>query len=184
MSELPHEMTKPEPAALPADFEVFFAQNKAAFLRTAGLRLRDRRDAEDALMDAAVAMFKKWERILAHANPMALANRILNDTITDFYRRRTKLTHREQIRSEVPDAAYVMELGSHERLDSAFEELERTAPQQAACVRLRHLVDLPYEDVAQRLDISVGAAKTNVSLGMKKLCILMGLTDDTGEGDS
>lgn len=183
MNDTPHEMTKPEPASLPADFEVFFTRHKAAFLRTAGSRLRDRRDAEDALMDAAMAMYRKWERILAHANPMALANRILSDTITDFYRRRTKVHAHEQMRAEVPDATYVMELRSHEKLDLALEELEKTAPQQAACLRYRYLVDLSYEEVAQRLDITAGAAKTNVSLGMKKLCALMGHAD-TGEGDS
>lgn len=183
VSDSPFEVTKPEPAALPADFEVFFAQHKLTFLRTAGSRLRNPRDAEDALMDAALTMFRKWERIQAHANPMALAHKIVSEAAIDFYRRRARVARHEQTRSSPPDASYVMELGSHHLLDNALEALESTAPLQANSVRLRHLVDLSYEDVAQRLNITVGAARTNVSLGLKKLATLMDLPG-TGEGES
>jgi RNA polymerase sigma factor (sigma-70 family) len=176
-----HELI--EPAELPTDFEAFFAAHKSTFLRTAGSRLRDPHDADEALMEAAVAMYRKWERILAHANPMALANRILSDAITDFYRRRARIADRERSCATPPTSSYLMELRSHDQLDRAMDELEKTAPIQASCVRLRYLVGLEYEDVAHRLGITPGAAKSNVHYGIKKLYALMDLPD-TGKGNS
>lgn len=173
-----------EPAEFPTHFEEFFAAHKNEFLRTAGARLRDVHDADEAVMEAAVSMFRKWERIRAHPNPMALANRILHNAVTDFYRRRARITEHEQLVAAVPTSAYLMALREHDRLDRALDELGKKAPAQANCVRLRHLLELEYDEIARRLNITPGAAKTNVHLGVKKLYDLMDLPDETGKGNS
>ncbi|WP_405689408.1 hypothetical protein [Streptomyces sp. NBC_00057] len=72
----PEPDPEPEPVKLPPDFDAFF--------RIALNRLHDPRDADEALSDAAMVMYKKWERILAHPNPIALAHRILDNKLTDF----------------------------------------------------------------------------------------------------
>ncbi|GHB68164.1 hypothetical protein GCM10010377_68850 [Streptomyces viridiviolaceus] len=177
-----------EPAPLPTDFEVFFARHKSEFLRIAGARLRDPHDADEALMDAAMTMYRKWPRILAHANPIALAHRILDAAIIDFYRRRARTTDREitcgQLAyADVPTADDLLHLRGHDRLDRVLADLEQRAPLQANCVRLRYLAELDFGQIATRLGITPGAARTNVHLGLKKLHDLMGLPD-TGEGDT
>ncbi|MFF9490239.1 RNA polymerase sigma factor [Streptomyces sp. NPDC014676] len=177
-----------EPVDLPNDFEVFFARYKGDFLRITGSRLRDPHDADEALMDAAVVMYRKWPRILAHANPIALAHRILDNAITDFYRRRARTAGREVSHSEfsyadVPTADDLMLLRGHDRLDRALADLDQRAPLQANCVRLRYLTELDFTEIATRLGITPSAAKTNVHLGLKKLHHLMGLPD-TGKGDT
>ncbi|WP_405933634.1 RNA polymerase sigma factor [Streptomyces sp. NBC_00827] len=183
-----HDSGLIEPADLPTDFEAFFARHKSEFLRIAGARLRDAHDADEALMEAAVVMYRKWPRVLAHANPIALAHRILETSIIDFYRRRARTADREVTCGEltyadVPTADDLLLLRGHDHLDRALAELDQRAPLQANCVRLRYLAELDFDEIATRLDITRGAAKTNVHLGLKKLNQLISLPD-TGKGDT
>ncbi|MEV0981999.1 sigma-70 family RNA polymerase sigma factor [Streptomyces sp. NPDC049915] len=177
-----------EPAELPADFEAFFSRHKSEFLRAAGARTRNPHDAEEVLMDAALVMYRKWERILAHPNPIALAHRILDNAIVDFYRRRARTADREVSYGEVsyadvPTADDLLQLRGHDSLDRALAELEQRAPLQANCVRLRYFTELDFAEIATRLDITPGAAKANVHLGLKNLTRLIGLPDP-GKGKS
>jgi DNA-directed RNA polymerase specialized sigma24 family protein len=172
-----------EPAQhLPTVFEVFFTQEQKRFLAYAASRLRDRRDAEEAVLEAGHRMYEKWERILAHANPMALAYTILDGVVTDFYRRIARYGYREVSVAEPCDAGYLLELRTHEALDLAMETLQASAPIQASCVRMRHLLELSYDDIAERLGITVGAAKTNVCLGMQRLREIMTSPHTRGKG--
>ncbi|MGX4694688.1 RNA polymerase sigma factor [Streptomyces sp. JNUCC 63] len=59
----------------------------------------------------------------------------------------------------------------------ALAELEQRAPVQASCVRLRYLAELDFADIAARLDITPGATKAKVHLGLKNLNRLIGLPD-------
>ncbi|MFJ5803719.1 RNA polymerase sigma factor (plasmid) [Streptomyces decoyicus] len=163
-------------AELPADFEVFFLQEQKAFLALAASRLRDRRDAEDAVLEAGRRMYAKWERILAHANPVAMTYTILNGVIADFYRREIRAAHVEPCAdpaANLPDTTYLQELGHHEALDLALDELEAAAPLQANCVRLRHLTGLSYDQIAERLNTTPGSAKSSTCLGLQRLKAIM-----------
>ncbi|MFC5855897.1 hypothetical protein ACFPZI_30220 [Streptomyces chlorus] len=113
--------------------------------------MRDPHDADEALMDAAVVMYRKWPRILAHANPIALAHRILDNAITDFYRRRARtagreVSHAELSYADMPTADDLMLLRGHDRLDRALADLDQRAPLQANCVRLRYLTELDFTE--------------------------------------
>jgi RNA polymerase sigma-70 factor (ECF subfamily) len=177
-----------EPADLPTDFEAFFSRYKSEFLRVAGARTRNPHDADEVLMDAAVVMYRKWPRVLAHPNPIALAHRILESAVVDFYRRRARTADREVSYGEltyadVPTADDLLLLRGHDRLDRALAELEQRAPLQATCVRLRYLAELDFTDIGARLDITPNAARANVHLGLKNLNRLIGLPDP-GKGKS
>ncbi|MFF8610982.1 RNA polymerase sigma factor [Streptomyces sp. NPDC015346] len=174
----------PERAVLSVSFEAFFRQHKDKFFRIALNRLVDPRDADEALSDAALVMHKKWERILAHANPMAMALRILDHKIIDFYRARARHAGREQALTERPDASYLMDLREQDRLDRALEALRKISPQQAQCWEMHKLLGESYSDIAEHLGISYGAAKTSASRGQRKLKALLAELMDTEKGDS
>lgn len=179
-SERDPELT--EPTTLPADFEVFFTQEQKRFLAYARSRLRSHHDAEEAVLEAGHRMYAKWERILAHANPPALAYRILRNVVADYWRRLARRDHELPV-AEPPDTAHLQELRSHEDLDLALDRLEAAAPLQAQCVRLWHLVGLSYEQISERLNTTPGAAKTSVSLGVQRLKEIMNSPTE-GEGES
>ncbi|WP_169314050.1 RNA polymerase sigma factor [Streptomyces piniterrae] len=170
------------PTDLPVAFEVFFHREQKAFLATATSRLRDRRDAEEAVLEAGRRMYNKWERILAHANPKAMTHAILNGVVIDFYRREVRNRHVQPF-AEPPDTAYLEELREHEALDLALDELESVAPLQANSVRLRHLVGLSYDQIAETLDTTPGAVKVSTCLGLQRLKEIM-TASQQGEGDT
>ncbi|MEU6329127.1 RNA polymerase sigma factor [Streptomyces sp. NPDC047049] len=162
-------------ADLPLDFEAFFQREQKSFLALACFKLRDRRDAEDAVLEAGRRMYAKWERILAHVNPTAMAYRILHGVIGDFYRRQIR-DARVQAFAEPPDrpdSSYLKELGDHEPLDLALDELESRAPLQANSVRLYYLAGLSYGQIAERLGTTPGSAKVSVSIGLQRLKEIM-----------
>lgn len=160
-----------EVAQLPADFEVFFTREHRRLLSYAAGRLRDRRDAEEAVLEAGRLIHKKWRAVLAHENPTALAYKILRDVTADYYRRSAR--NPEVPVATPPDSAYLQELRTHEGLDTAMDRLRQRAPLQAECVQMRHLMRLEYAEISERLDITPGAAKTNVSHGIASLRQLM-----------
>ncbi|MGV9762079.1 RNA polymerase sigma factor [Streptomyces tricolor] len=177
-----------EPAGLPTDFEAFFARHMNEFLRVAGARTRNPHDAEEVVMEAAVQMFRKWPRILAHPRPIALAHRILANKITDFYRYRARTAGREVSYdelsyAEVPTPDELLRLRGHDQLDRALAELEKRAPLQAQCIILHYYADLDFTEIANCLEITVGAARANAHLGRKKLVHLIDLPE-SGKGKS
>jgi RNA polymerase sigma-70 factor (ECF subfamily) len=170
-----------------AEFEAFFRKHKEELLRLAIGRLRILPDADEALMDAALQIYKKWPVVQAHSNPVALARKIVHSSCIDFYRRRARRDDQEKTLHEsgyprTPSADDLLEMRGFERLDQALAELEARAPKQAECVRLKFLEGCTHEEIAAHLDISAGAAKTNTHLGLKALHTLMNFPAQ-GKGD-
>ncbi|MEU7650310.1 sigma-70 family RNA polymerase sigma factor [Streptomyces huasconensis] len=178
------------PLAQPAqdeDFVRFFAQHKDEFLRTAISWTRCLEDADEILMNAAVNMCRKWPRIKAHNNPIALARTMLTAARNDFYRQQARrvpeVSFSDLAYTEPVTVDDLLALRGYDRLEQALHRLQARAPQQAECVRLRYTEDLTTAEVAARLNISEGAVRTNVCKGLKNLKHFMDLPT-TGKGDS
>ncbi|MEU6175816.1 sigma-70 family RNA polymerase sigma factor [Streptantibioticus parmotrematis] len=167
-SDLERELV---PAELPNFFEEFFKERQKRFLSYALSTLRDRRDAEEAVMQAGEKMYAKWERIMAHPNPEAFAYTILHGVVIDYYRR--ALRHVEDPVAEPPNVDYLQRLRERQPVDALLAQLEKTSPVQAACVRLKYLSRMSYADVGAALNITPGTAKTNAHKGIAKLKTLM-----------
>lgn len=163
----------PEPIGITAQSDRFFREHMDIFMRIAVYRLRNRHDAEDAVMNAVLDMHRKIERIRAASNPTALAIKMLQDSITDYSRRSVRRADREHLVSEVPAGVTLMELGRHDQLDRAMEALEVLSPLQAQCVQLHVLCELPYAQVAEIVGTTATAAKTNAHRGRKQLMELL-----------
>jgi RNA polymerase sigma factor (sigma-70 family) len=56
---------------------------------------------------------------------------------------------------------------------STFELLGHLPPRQRTAVVLRYYEDLSYEQIAEAMDVSVGTAKAQVSVGLQRLRELM-----------
>ncbi|MEU2228628.1 sigma-70 family RNA polymerase sigma factor [Streptomyces sp. NPDC018347] len=174
----------PEPSEIDPQGELFFQEHLDTFMSIAMYRLRNVHDAEDAVMNAAVTMCRKIERIRVASNPTGLAIKMLQDSITGYYRRSVRRADYEHLVSDIPTSSHLMELGRYDQLDRAMEALEVLSPLQAQCVQLHDLAGLPYAQVTEIAGITENAAKTNAFRGRKQLMELM-LTELAKEkGDS
>lgn len=169
--EQEQERDTAQSAELDHQFARFFAEHKDNFLRIAMGRLRNVHDADEALMDAAVQMHRKWPRIKAHPNPEALAYTILKAAVADFFRRRARHAEREvpvsgTAYADTPTVDDILALRGYDGLDRALASLAERAPKQAECVRLRYLDEKEFDEIATYLNITKQAATTNVHLGL------------------
>ncbi|WP_328380587.1 sigma-70 family RNA polymerase sigma factor (plasmid) [Streptomyces sp. NBC_00440] len=181
-----HELTEPD--GLPQGprrtekFTDFLAQNMDEFIRMAIGRLRNLHDADEAVMDAALKMNLEWTVIEAHPNPLALARAIVRTSCIDYYRRRARLAaHEVPVEmtglSRTPTGDDLLELRGYDRLDRARACLEERSPKQAECVRLKYIEGMTTDEIADCLDITKGAAKVNIHLGIKALHALLDLPE-------
>ncbi|MER6611183.1 sigma factor-like helix-turn-helix DNA-binding protein [Streptomyces sp. NPDC000927] len=100
----------------------------------------------------------------------------MDATSIDCCRHHARLASREIPCSGLPHAPTaddLMELRGYDRLDRARTVLQERAPKRAECVRLRYFEEMGFAEIADRLNITPGAAKTNVRLGLKALQALM-----------
>lgn len=158
------QQVQPDPIeGLPADFTEFFLEVQHSYIAYAYQALRNRQDAEDAVQTAGMKIHAKWDEILSHANPRALAHRILGGVVKDYNRSRIRAAR--NLQAAARDVALgrdyveqIRHLGTYDALDRAMEELAEREPVQAECVRLR-VAGLTYEEIATTLGITAGTAR-------------------------
>ncbi|MBK3384661.1 RNA polymerase sigma factor [Streptomyces albidoflavus] len=165
-----------EDFAYPPDYDQFMREHHAQLMRLSIQRMRTVDDADDALQEAAVRIFKKWEIVSAHPNPVALAREIVRKSCASHYRKIAAEERRvaRYVRTlgqgqPVTTADDILALRGMERLDRAWAALEERAPRQAECVRLRYTEEMTNAEISVELGITVNAVKSSVHLGLASL---------------
>jgi RNA polymerase sigma factor (sigma-70 family) len=130
--------------------------------------------AEDAVAETFVRLYRVWskddhgiENFFAYAR-RALVNQVMgqyrSQKVADTYVH----THRADDRGERSVEEHIADAAA------TFETLQQLPPRQRTAVVLRYYEDLSYEQIATAMDVSVGTAKSQVSLGLAKMRELMG----------
>ncbi|MEU0139663.1 sigma-70 family RNA polymerase sigma factor [Streptomyces albidoflavus] len=124
--------------------------------------------------EAAVRIFRKWEIVSAHPNPVALARDIVRKSCASHYRKiaaeeRRVARYVRTLGQPVTTADDILALRGMERLDRAWAALEERAPRQAECVRLRYTEEMSKAEISVELGITVNAVKSSVHLGLASL---------------
>ena len=128
--------------------------------------------AEDAVAETFVRVYQQWSKggvdnFFGYAR-QALVNHVLGQ-----YRRRK--VAQQYLATNMPaddDGA----TGPEDRVvaaSTAFSMLSRLPPRQRMAVVLRYYEDLSYEQIASTMEVSVGTAKAQVSVGLQKMRELM-----------
>jgi RNA polymerase sigma-70 factor, ECF subfamily len=151
-------------------FAILFEQYKHLVYKTAYLMLGESIEAEDALQDIFVQVYKSLSRF----DPSKAAFSTWLYRVTFNY----CLNHRRKkrpftlpledkslapaLKSEFP----VAQLADEEILQQAIGKL---TDKQRAVVILRYFWDLPYAEIAQILDVPLGTVKSRIDLALKTL---------------
>lgn len=138
--------------------------------RTAYLLCGDWSAADDLVQDTLVTVYARWHRIVRRGAPDAYAQRVLMSRFVDARRRPWR---REQAWAEVPDRAdpsAARALDASESADAVLADALRAVPaEQRAVLVLRHIEDLPLDEVARVLDLPVGTVKSRAARGTQRL---------------
>jgi RNA polymerase sigma-70 factor (ECF subfamily) len=146
-------------------FAALFEQYKNLVYRTAYLMLNDGIEAEDALQDVFVQVYKG----LPNYDPQKGAFTTWLYRITIRYclnHRRKKRMDYQPLNETTVVASVWMEVEDNEMLQQAIDQLK---PKLRAVIVLRYYWDLPYNEIAQVLEIPLGTVKSRLNQALKNL---------------
>jgi RNA polymerase sigma-70 factor (ECF subfamily) len=125
--------------------------------------LGTQQDAEDALQEIFLKVF---DRIKSYRGDSAFSTwvyRMTTNYCLDILRRRKILTfmgfENAPEAQEKKDSDKAVNLGFSPVIAKALEKLPE---KQRACLLLREMEELSYEDIAAALDLSLGSVKSNI----------------------
>lgn len=148
-----------------SDFAEFVAEASPSLLRTAWLLTGRVDQAQDLVQAALVKAYVAWPRI-RRAEALGYVRRIVVNEHVDDWRRTGRETATGAIESY---AVPVPPDGAVADRDEVVRLLGILPAQQRTVVVLRYYVDLPERQVADLLDISLGAVKSAASRGLAAL---------------
>ena len=153
-----------------ARIEAFTVLDDARLLqsyRLASLILRDRDEAEDATQEAIAKAWSAWGSLRDRDKFDAWFDRILVNICRNRMRHsRTLHVVALDTALEVPGADHHGATMARLALEPAFDDL---TPDQRIIVVLRFWRDLPLEQIAERLGIPVGTAKSRLHYALQTL---------------
>jgi RNA polymerase sigma-70 factor (ECF subfamily) len=139
---------------------------------------RNVQDAEDAMQDALVRIWKCRDRIGAHSSPQALILRICIDAACDVARRRAR--HQRRVESEnseeqpLDTAQAAWEALVHQELSGeVLAAIHRLSRRQAVAITLRVFEELPYEQIAAAMECTEATARKHVERARKHLQVVL-----------
>jgi RNA polymerase sigma factor (sigma-70 family) len=125
---------------------------------------RDAHDAEDALQNALVTLWKQWNRVRRHASPQALVLKICIDAAIDVARSRVRDRRHRESNDPARHAAEGLplpleELANAELRGEILAAIRRLSRRQAEIIMLRAFEELPYSQIAAALGCREATAR-------------------------
>jgi RNA polymerase sigma factor (sigma-70 family) len=131
----------------------------------------NRASAEDAVAETFIKVHKAWaagkvENFFGYAR-QTLVNHVLGQYRREQVAQRYAAASTGDLRGERHAEDDVVDT------NATFALLEELPPRQRAAIVLRFYEDLPYEQIAAVLEVTVGTVKAQVSTGLQRLRSMM-----------
>ncbi|MBU1700280.1 MAG: RNA polymerase sigma factor [Candidatus Eisenbacteria bacterium] len=161
-------------------FETIYRRHASAVFRFAWGLCGDRSGAEDIVSETFVRILTKAPKIKTQTALAYLLAVARNTYLTGQRKRRREVPLTDEIPAPLQDPAD--RLDDQARLASVFKALGNLPEGERAALLLRVDHELPYEDIASALDISVGAAKVRVHRARMRLADALAGKDEQKGG--
>lgn len=140
--------------------------------------LRNGADADDALQEALVTIWRRLARIRCHPNPHALILRICADAACQTLRRSLRRRRREDVGPALETVAHgnpspPEQLAEWERHLEIMRAMARLSRHQAVAVVMRLVQQQSYEEIAAALGCREVTARKHVARARQRLCSLL-----------
>lgn len=153
-----------------AQFDSYVGSRSKRLLMVAAM-LVGRHEAEDALQEALISLYRRWDKVMAADNPDAYVHRSLVNASLQLLRRRRRI--------ELPP---VVGLGGFDDAVSdrqqVLQALAMLPPRQRAVVVLAFYEDLGEVEIAHAMGCSRGTVKSQKSRALRSLRERLGSNDD------
>ncbi len=156
-----------------ADYQRLITPVEQRMLRALWRIVRDQADAEDAMQNALIVIWKQWHKIVSHPNPQALVLTIAINAGYDVLRRRR---HREwwqkgEPANDIPDgaASAFRTLSGSEQCRAVMNAISRLSRNQGRAILMHVVEDMPYGDIAAAMNCSEVTVRKHVARARAKL---------------
>jgi len=144
-------------------YRMIYDRYEQPFLRTACRMLGRKEEAEDAVQEAFLKLYRGIGGFERGARFSTYFFRILMNTCYDVLRKRGKADFEDLDPEAVPVPP------AHELRHCLADAVERLPRQMKACFVLFAVEEFTHEEVARILDLSPGSVKVNIHRARKKL---------------
>jgi len=153
----------------------FVEARSPSLFRCAYLMVGDHQLAQDLLQEALVKTLLAWPRLRDRANADAYTRRVVVTTSISWRRRRS---YHERPTATLPDRVDLDPADGLATHDVVIAALATVPPRQRAAIVLRYYEDLTEAQTADVMGCSVGAVKSQVAAGLKRLRAVLGQNFD------
>jgi RNA polymerase sigma-70 factor, ECF subfamily len=140
-----------------------FERYEQPLLRTAGRLLGRPQEAEDAVQETFLKLYRGIDGFRTGSPFSTYLFRILINTCTDMLRKRKHVDFAEMDAERLPAAAVP------ETDPGLARAVDRLPDRMKACFVLTAVEEYTLKETAQMLDLNIGSVKTNVHRARKKL---------------
>jgi len=155
-----------------ADFSHVIAPVKDRMFATVWRILRHPQDAEDALQNALVTIWRRRSQVESHPAPHALILRICADAAIDQFRRR-RMDHVDvnMLEDRLPsaDSSPLNGLIMDERLDIVMAAISRLSPKQSTAIVMKYMLTESHGNIADALDCTTETVREHLARGRERL---------------
>jgi RNA polymerase sigma-70 factor, ECF subfamily len=153
------------------DFETLFRLHYRPITRSLALAFGSSEDAADAVQEAFVRAYGRWDRIAQYDDPVAWIRHVAVNRLRDGFRSRTRA--RAALARLGPMAQRELEPAPDDGpaidLEVLARRLASLSRQQRLALSLFYVEDLSVAQVAASMGISVGAVKFHLHQGRESL---------------
>jgi RNA polymerase sigma-70 factor (ECF subfamily) len=156
------------------EYERLLAPIESRMMRVIGRIVADPGEAEDALQEALITIWKRWAVLRRHPNPQALVLRICVNAAYDALRRRARREKRvasraipEDVADGAPSALEAV-AGTEQRalIMRAIAALSRN---QARAILMHAVEEIPYRDIASAMNCREVTVRKHVARARARL---------------
>lgn len=159
-------------------FEDYVTTRSAALLRFAFLITRNREDAHDAVQDALVGLYPRWQQIASRGDVDAYVRRSIVNAHVSAWRKVRRLfpTEDPTLVATAPTVADAAQAVAD--ADQALRLCGELPPMQRAAIVLRFYEDRSFAEIAQILGCPEGTARSHVHRALVALRAKLAGGDD------
>jgi len=147
-------------------------------IRSIGRIVANAQDAEDAMQNALLTIWKRWERVISHPSPNALVLKICIHAAYDVSRRKLREQNRNQSgwsNDETSDPARspAEQLIQAELYAEVLATIHRLSRQQAIAILMRVFEGLPFSQIAAAMHCTEATARKHVARASERLKMML-----------
>jgi RNA polymerase sigma factor (sigma-70 family) len=150
-------------------FERLTDQRLLKAYRLATLVMRDPAEGEDAVHDAAVLAWTRFDELRDHTRFEAWFDRIVINVCRQRLRRRARGVVTQIVMEGTPNLAHGDGTSARAERDALRHALDRLTPEHRVVVVLRHLEGYSTGEIAARTGEREGTVKSRLHYGLREL---------------